>query len=356
MPDPNIDEIEYPKAGLPPGTLVYIGKQNKDAGLIKLVRYDKDTYHEKTTRNIEECSKFLKKPGVKWINVYGLHKIQMIERFGKEFDLHPILLEDVVNTQHIPKMDDYDDHLFIVLKSLCYNKKKKCLDDEQISIVLGKDFIITFQERKPDTYLEIRRNLRNNRGRMRRMGADYLAYVLSDYIVDMYFVLLEKLGDEIELLEDEVTHEPTQNSVRKIQELKKNVMYIRKIVWPMRDVVSKLTRRESPLVSKGINVYLGDLHDHVMEVINTVETFREALSSMVEIYMYSISNKTNEIMKVLAVFSTIFMPLTFITGIYGMNFMHMPELGYEYGYYFAICAMGIIAVTMLSYYRSKKWI
>ena len=188
------------------------------------------------------------------------------------------------------------------------------------------------------------------------MGADYLAYVLSDYIVDMYFVLLEKLGDEIELLEDEVTHEPTQNSVRKIQELKKNVMYIRKIVWPMRDVVSKLTRRESPLVSKGINVYLGDLHDHVMEVINTVETFREALSSMVEIYMYSISNKTNEIMKVLAVFSTIFMPLTFITGIYGMNFMHMPELGYEYGYYFAICAMGIIAVTMLSYYRSKKWI
>jgi len=261
-----------------------------------------------------------------------------------------------VNTQHIPKMDDYDDHLFIVLKSLCYNKRKKCLDDEQISIVLGKDYVITFQERKPDTYLEIRRNLRNNRGRIRKMGADYLAYVLSDYIVDMYFVLLEKLGDEIEALEEEITREPSQDSVRRIQKLKKHVMYIRKIIWPMRDVVSKLTRRDSPLISKNINIYLGDLHDHVMEAINTVEAFRETLSSMVEIYMYSISNKTNEIMKVLAVFSTVFMPMTFITGIYGMNFIHMPEISSEYGYYFALAAMAIVGTTMLTYYKIRKWI
>jgi len=356
MPDPQTVSTESIKAGLPPGTLVYIGEKKTDEGLIKLVRYNKDEYHEKTARNIEECGKFLKKPGIKWINVYGLHKIEMIARFGKEFELHPILLEDVVNTGQAPKMDDYDSHLFIVLKSLTYIRKSKHLDDEQISLVLGKDFVITFQERKPDTFAQVRKNLKLNRGRLRRMGADYLAYILADYIVDSYFVLLEKLGDEIEILEDGITNVSNSASIKRIQELKKNIMYIRKIVWPMRDVVSKLTRRDSHLIGKDMNVYLGDLYDHVMEVINTVETFRETLASMVEIYMYSISNKTNEIMKVLAIFSTIFMPLTFISSLYGMNFQFMPELSHPLGYFGVLAAMAVVATIMLFYFRERKWI
>lgn len=356
MPNLDIVDVDYPKAGLPPGTLMYIGEKQTEAGSIRLVRYDKDGYHEKHTKNIAECGKFLKKPGVKWINVYGLHNLGMIEKFGHEFGLHPILLEDVVNTQQAPKMDDYDDHLFIILKTVTYNKRRKKLEDEQISLVLGKDYVISFQERKPDTYVDIKKNLKSGRGRIRKMGPDYLAYVLSDYIVDTYFVLLEKLGDEIEALEDEITDSPNSDSVKRIQQLKKDIMYIRKIVWPMRDVVSKLMRRESSLIKKNMNVYLGDLYDHVMEVINTVETFRETLASLVEIYMYSISNRTNEIMKVLAIFSTIFMPLTFITGLYGMNFDFMPELRHELGYFGALIAMGAIAAIMLGYFRRKEWI
>jgi len=356
MPNPDIVDVDYPKAGMPPGTLVYIGEKMKDKGLITLKRYDKEGYHEKTAKNIEECGKFLKKPGVKWINVYGLHKIEMIERFGKELGLHSILLEDVVNTGQAPKMDDYDDHLFIVLKNLTFNKRKREIEDEQISIVLAKDYVVSFQERKPDTYAVIRQNLKSNRGRLRKMGADYLAYVLADYIVDNYFVLLEKMGDEIEALEDEITEQPSSDAVRRIQELKKNIIYIRKIVWPMRDVVSKLMRRDSHLMRKEMGVYLGDLYDHVMEVINTVETFRETLASMVEIYMYSISNRTNEIMKVLAIFSTIFMPLTFLTGLYGMNFRYMPELEWEIGYFAILLVMAVVAGMMVWFFRRMGWI
>lgn len=356
MPNPEIVNVDYPKAGMPPGTLVYIGEKKYDAGEIRLISYDKEHYNEKNTRDIEECSRFLRGQGKKWINVYGLHKVKMIAEFGKAFGLHPILLEDVVNTGQAPKMDEYDDHIFIILKSLTYNDKKKKLDDEQISLVLGKNFVISFQEKHPDTFAAIRHNLKTNRGRLRRMGSDYLAYVLSDYIVDGYFILLQKLGDEIEMLEEEITTSPSSDSVRRIQELKKNIMYIRKIVMPMRDVVSKMMRRDSRLMSSGMSMYLGDLHDHVMEVINTVETFRETLANMVEIYMYSISNKTNEIMKVLAIFSTIFMPMTFIASIYGMNFDFMPELGHPLGYFGALAAMFTLAAIMLLYYRKKGWV
>ena len=339
-----------------PGTLVYVGDKRRDEGKISITVYSRDSFEKKEVKKISDAVKLLKKPGKKWIDVDGLHNLKMIEEVGKEFGLHPILLEDIVNSEQRPKMDDYDEHLFFVLKAIEYHPRKKDISDEHIGIVLGKDFVISFQEKKPDTFETVFLNLKMNKGRLRKMGSDYLAYALMDSIVDNYFVTLEKIGERIGDLEEVLSEEPDPSVLRDIQRFKREMLFLRKQVWPLRDVFNRLVRRESPLIKKDTEIYLRDLYDHIVQIIDTTDTFNSMLSNMMDVYLSSISNKTNEVMKVLTVFTAVFIPLTFITGLYGMNFRYMPELGYEFGYYGALVAMALIALVLLGYFRKKEWI
>ncbi len=293
---------------------------------------------------------------VTWINVDSIKDQATLDHLASEFNIHPLVIEDIVHTSQRPKVEDYDSYLYIVVQMLDYNSK---LVSEQVSIILGKNYVITFQEKKGDIFDNIRERIRKDKGKVRRMGADFLAYSILDSIVDHYFVLLEKLGDKVGKIEDELITNPSYSTLHKIQKIKKQMTILRRSVWPMREVVNALdreSREKSPLVSKGTTIYLRDLYDHSIQVIDTLETYRDLVSGMVDMYLSSISNKLNEVMKVLTVISTIFIPLTFITGLYGMNFKFMPELEHPLGYFAVLAFMLAMAVTMFIYFRRKAWI
>jgi len=318
--------------------------------------YDEAHFQEKETKTIEECLLFKDKPTVTWINIDGLHQVEILERLGECYGLHPLVLEDILNTDQRPKMEDYGEYLFIVLRMLNYNDKSSEIEAEQISLILGTNFVLSFQEKEGDTFNPIRERIRNSKGRIRRMGADYLSYSLLDSIVDNYFIILEKLGEKIEFLEDELVTRPTPETLQIIHHLKREMIYLRKAVWPLREVIGSLERGEPPLVKETIRVYLRDVYDHTIQVIDTIETFRDMVSGMLDIYLSSISNRLNAVMKVLTIIATIFMPLTFLAGIYGMNFKYMPELEWRWSYPVVWLIMVGIGVSMLLYFRKKKWL
>jgi magnesium transporter len=253
-------------------------------------------------------------------------------------------------------MEDFDNYLFIVLKMLQYNDLENETRTEQVSIILGSNYVISFQEDEGDVFGLIRERIRANRGRTRKMGADYLAYSLIDAIVDNYFMVLEKIGEQIEDIEDELVKNPTPEVLHTIHSLKRELIFLRKSVWPLREVISRLERWESPLIDKSIDIYLRDVYDHTIQVIDALETFRDMLSGMLDIYLSSISNRMNEVMKVLTIIATIFIPLTLITGIYGMNFRYMPELDSPWGYPMVFLVMLAVSAVMLMYFRRKKWL
>jgi len=344
------------KAGLPPGTLVHIGEKKAETPKITIMDYDEAHFQEKETKTIEECLLFKDKPTVTWINIDGLHQVEILERLGECYGLHPLVLEDILNTDQRPKMEDYGEYLFIVLRMLNYNDKSSEIEVEQISLILGTNFVLSFQEKEGDTFNPIRERIRNSKGRIRRMGADYLSYSLLDSIVDNYFIILEKLGEKIEFLEDELVTRPTPETLQIIHHLKREMIYLRKAVWPLREVIGSLERGEPPLVKETIRVYLRDVYDHTIQVIDTIETFRDMVSGMLDIYLSSISNRLNAVMKVLTIIATIFMPLTFLAGIYGMNFKYMPELEWRWSYPVVWLIMVGIGVSMLLYFRKKKWL
>jgi len=344
------------KAGLPPGTLVHIGEKKAETPKITIMDYDEAHFQEKETKTIEECLLFKDKPTVTWINIDGLHQVEILERLGECYGLHPLVLEDILNTDQRPKMEDYGEYLFIVLRMLNYNDKSSEIEAEQISLILGTNFVLSFQEKEGDTFNPIRERIRNGKGRIRRMGADYLSYSLLDSIVDNYFIILEKLGEKIEFLEDELVTRPTPETLQIIHHLKREMIYLRKAVWPLREVIGSLERGEPPLVKETIRVYLRDVYDHTIQVIDTIETFRDMVSGMLDIYLSSISNRLNAVMKVLTIIATIFMPLTFLAGIYGMNFKYMPELEWRWSYPVVWLIMVGIGVSMLLYFRKKKWL
>jgi magnesium transporter len=343
-------------AGLPPGTLVYVGEKRVETVRISYFDYDEQNFAEKQVSNIEECFPFKTTPTVTWINIDGLHDIQIIEKMGKEFELHPLLLEDILSTRQRPKVEDFDKHFFIVLRMLRYNDGEQTVESEQVSIVLGQNFVISFQEQVGDVFEQIRDRIRNAKGRIRKMGPDYLAYSLIDAIVDGYFTILEKLGEKIELLEEQLVVEPTERTLHQIHRLKRELIVLRKSVWPLREVISNLQRTESKLISKVTSIYLRDVYDHTIQVIDTIESFRDMATGMVDIYLSSISNRLNAVMKVLTIIATIFIPLTFIAGVYGMNFKYMPELQRRWGYPAVLLVMALVAVVMLIYFRKKKWL
>lgn len=345
------------KAGLPPGTIVHIGEKKVEKVRITIVDYDETNFEEKEAKTIQECFPFKDKPTTTWINIEGVHEPDIIEKIGGHFSLHPLLLEDIANTEQRPKMEDYGEYIFIVLKMLSYDEKTKEVKAEQVSLIFGSNFVISFQEGiQGDVFDPVRERIRNGKGRTRKMGADYLAYALVDAIVDNYFLILEKLGEKIEDVEEELVTNPASETLRGIHHLKREMIFLRKSVWPLREVISCLERGESTLIKESTKIYLRDVYDHTIQVIDTVETFRDMLSGMLDIYLSSISNRMNQIMKVLTIIATIFIPLTFIVGIYGMNFEYMPELEWPGSYFVLLGIMAIIAIFMLTYFRKKGWL
>jgi len=344
------------KAGLPPGTLVHIGEKKTEELKITIVDYDETHFQEKEIKTIEECFAFKEKPTVTWINIDGLHQVEILERLGDCYGLHPLVLEDILNTDQRPKMDDYGKYLYIVLKMVNHDDQSNEIVTEQISLILGPNFVLSFQEREGDVFNPIRERIRNGKGRIRKMGADYLAYALLDSIVDNYFTILERLGERIEFLEEELVTNPTTKTLQEIHSLKREMIFLRKAVWPLREVISGLERGESSLIKETTGIYLRDVYDHTIQVVDTIETFREMLSGMLDIYLSSVSNRLNAVMKVLTIIATVFMPLTFIGGIYGMNFKYMPELEWRWGYPIVLLIMLGIGVFMLIYFRKKRWL
>lgn len=344
------------KVGLPPGTLVYTGDRPAKEIEITLTFYNAQDYEETRHKSLRDCPVRADASHTMWINVGGIHQVEHLESLGDCYHLHPLVLEDILNPDQRPKVEDYDNYLFIIVKMLHLRGKTDELLTEQVSIILGNNFVLSFQEDDQDIFAPVRQRLKIGKGRLRGEGADYLAYSLLDLVVDHYFVILERLGEIIENLEEELVANPTPATLNRIHQLKRDMITLRKSVWPLREVVSQLERRESPLIMESTNVYLRDLYDHVIQVIDNIETFRDILAGMLDIYLSSLSNRLNEVMKVLTMIATIFIPLTFIAGVYGMNFKHMPELEWPYGYYSALLAMALVSLGMILYFRKKGWL
>lgn len=341
--------------GLPPGTLVHIGEKKVEKTKITGINYKADYFDEVEFKDVEECIAFKNKRGVIWINVDGIHQTNIIQKIGECFGVHPLVLEDIVNTDQRPKMEDYDDYIFIVLKMLYLNDKGDLIVAEQISLVLGKNYVISFQEREGDVFAPVRDRIRYAKGRSRQMGADFLAYTLVDAIVDGYFVILEKTGEQIEFVEQKLATDARPKTLQLIHQLKGDMVFLRKSVWPLREVVSGLQRLESGLIQKSTGIYLRDVYDHTIQVVDSIDSYREMVSGLLDIYLSSVSNRMNEIMKVLTIIATIFIPLSFIAGVYGMNFKYMPELGWRWGYFAVLVAMVAVALGMVAYFKKKKW-
>jgi len=345
------------KVGLEPGTLVHIGEKKVEKVKIKIVVYDSEKIVEKELDSIDECIPFNDQPGTNfWLNVDGLDKIEVIEKIGSCFNIHPLTLEDILNTGQRPKMEDYESYVYTVLKMMILDKEKDEIIIDQISIIFGCNYIISFQEREVDVFSPLRERLKNPASHLRKNGVDYLAYCLIDAVIDNYFLILEHFGDEIEEFEDQLLIRSSPETIKVIQRYRRDMITLRKSLWPLRELISGMQRIESEIIKDTTRFYLRDIYDHTIQVIDSVEDYRDILSSMVDIYLSSLSNKMNDIMKVLTVIATIFIPLTFVAGVYGMNFENMPELHWRWGYPTVMLFMALLGTTMFAYFKKKKWV
>lgn len=343
------------KRGTPPGTMVYTGRQKEEPLRISVIDYDAGNISEQEDASTESCVALKETNSVTWINVTGLNDTEAVSRIGREFAIHPLVLEDILHTTQRPKLEDLGDYLFLVVRMLFVEPDHNEIHSEQISFILTDHCLITFQEKAGDVFDEIRDRLRKSHGRIRKMGADYLLYTLMDAIVDNYFLILEKTGEEIELIEQALMENPNSQVMTELYGQKRELLYIRKAIWPLREAIGGLERGESKLLKPKTHAYLRDLYDHTIQVIDTVETFRDMLSGVQDLYLSSLGHKTNQVMQVLTIISTIFIPITFIAGIYGMNFEVIPELKWKYGYATVWVVMILMTVGMLAYFRRKRW-
>ena len=344
------------KAGLPPGTLVHIGDQKADETEISLLHFDAEQLHEKKLADAEAAFAYRDTSPVTWVNVDGLHDVGLIEKIGERFGIHPLTLEDIVNTGHRPKAEDFENYLFVVVKMISYDETRQHISAEQVSIIFSEKFLLSFQELPGDVFDGVRERIRRAKGRIRKSGCDYLAYALVDAVVDHYFVVLERLGDSIERLETELLEKPEADTLRRIHHLKRELVYLRKQVWPLREAVNLLVKDENAMIKDGTRVFLRDVYDHCIYVSDTIESLRDLLSGMLDLYMSTVSNRMNEVMKVLTIIATIFIPLTFIAGIYGMNFKFMPELEWRWSYPLLWLVLIVIFGAMIFYFKRKKWL
>lgn len=342
--------------GLPPGSLLYTALEGKEKEKITLIEYTEGSFSEKENASIEECLDRIGIPSIAWIQVNGPPSPETISSLGEKLHLHSLFLEDVMSTGQRSKLDTFQDQIFIIVRLLQYDEVKKNLRDEQASIIFGPNYLISFIEGREEIFNPIKERLRQGNSRMHKQSSDYLAYTLLDTIVDYYFIVLEKVDLQLDSLEEEVVNFPKPTTLHKIQQTKREMIILRKAIWPMRDVINRFIKLESPLVNSTTQLYLQDIHDHTIQTIDIIESFRDVVSGMLDIYLSNINIRTNDIMKVLTIVSTIFVPLTFISSLYGMNFEHMPELHTSWGYPAAISLMVATAAAMLLFFRRKKWI
>ena len=343
------------KPGLPSGTLAVNGKHTTGPVRITVIDYDAAHYQEKQVEQVEDCYPFRDTETVTWINIDGLGNTGVIEKIGKCFTIHPLILEDIFNTGQRPKMEDLDTYLYVTLKMLQVTGPEKEVKSEHVSMIIGPNYLLSFQEDVGDVFDPVRERIRKE-GKIRKLGPDYLAYALIDDIVDNYFIVMEHIEERVESLEEQLVLAASRESLSQLSELKKDMIYLRKSVWPLREVILGLERTESQLIQESTVIYLRDVYDHTIQVIDTLETLRDMVSGMIDIYLSSLSYKMNEIMKVLTLIATIFIPLTFVAGVYGMNFRNMPELGWEFGYPLVWGVMIAMVIAMLIYFRKRQWI
>jgi magnesium transporter len=345
------------KTGLPPGTMVHIGAKKVGASRIRILDYDEQEVREKKAALLDECVPFRDTASVTWIDIEGLQDVGLLDRLGSSYGLHPLILEDILNTDQRPKSDDMESYIYVVLKMLDFDPASLAIVSEQVSIVFGRNFVISIQEgREGDLFEPLRERIRNGKGRIRKLGPDYLAYSLLDTIIDHYFLILEKFAERIETLEENLVSDPKPETLHQIHSMKREMIFLRKSAWPLRELIYNLEKSDSELIQAATKIFLRDIYDHAVHIIDSIETYREMLSSMLDIYLSSVSNRMNQVMKVLTIIATIFMPLTFMAGVYGMNFKFMPEIGWRWGYPLVLLIMFTVAAVMLYLFRKKKWL
>ncbi len=343
-------------AGLPPGTPVYTGEHPEKKVIITLIDYNENSVNERVITPEETIS--CVKPGtISWVDVEGLRDVSAIQKISDNIGLHPLVLEDILNVEQRPKMEEFDGYIYIVLKMFHTAKGGYEIVPEQVSIILSRNFVVTFQEGiEGDTFYDLRERIRHNKGVINKTSSDYLVYSIIDSIIDSYFTILETFGDRIEKIEEELVNNPQKRTLTEIYKLKREMLYLRKTVWPLREAISRMERGESEMITRNTHLYLRDVYDHTINVLDIIETYRDMLSGMIDIYLSSISNRLNETMKYLALISTIFIPMTFIASIYGMNFDNMPELQWIHGYKFALGLMFSMGLGFFIYFKRRKWI
>jgi magnesium transporter len=349
----------YHTPGTAPGTLVPPEHPRTDKVHMAVIDYARDHFEEKPIDKVEDLFPYRDTRTTTWINIEGLNDIPLLEALGRHFGIHPLTLEDMLNCGQRPKVEDYGTYQFIVMKSLRMNDDD-CLETEQISIVLFEHLVITVQEIPGDSFEAVRERLRKGKGQIRAAGADYLAYSLIDALIDEFFPVLEKYGERLETLEDEVIKRATPDTLNEVHRIKRELLLTRRMAWPEREVVNALQREGNDLIRPETRVFLRDCYDHIIQVIDMIETYRDLAGGLLEVYLSSVSNRMNEIMKVLTIISTIFIPLNFIAGVYGMNFdrnspYNMPELGWRYGYPAVLCVMAAVGLSLVLYFRRKGW-
>ena len=352
---PKISKKSSSKVGLPPGSIIYVGEQKIEKVKITLTEYDEKNVEICEINSVEEIDPYTDTPQVTWVNVSGLHDTELIKQIGEKFSIHPLVLEDILNTETRPKIEITDSYIFIAMKMLVYNKSEDQVDTEQVSFILGNSFVFSFLEKSDGVFKPIRDRITEQFGRVRKQPSDYLFYSLIDVVVDQYYLVLEQIEQNIELLDDEVITDGNRSHIEKIYSLKNKLLITRRSLWPLRDIFNRLTREETKLINKKIVPYLRDLLDHTMHITETIEFQREITISLMETHLSMMSFKMNEVMKVLTVIATIFIPLTFIVGIYGMNFPNMPEMSWPWAYFALWGVMICVVIFMVFYFRRKKW-
>jgi len=343
------------RIGLSPGTLLHIGERRLETARLDLVSYTPEQIEQRSDLSADECLESCRNPGLHWVDLLGIHDIPLVEQLGRGFGLNSLALEDLLNTDHRPKAENFGDSLLVILKTLSFDEKLGRLASEQVSIALTTNAVLSIQEQPGDVFDGVRERLRSPHGRHRQRGADYLAYSLIDSVVDSYFPVLERLGEVLTDIEEELADRPQRATLQRIHALKRDLMVVRKAVWPLREVVSGLEREGSELIDERTIPFLRDLYEHLIQSIDTVEIYRDSVSGLLDLYLSSVSQRTNEIMKVLTVVATIFIPLTFMVGVYGMNFDHMPELHWQWGYPALWVLMLSCVAGMLIVFRWRKW-
>ncbi|MCK0131329.1 magnesium/cobalt transporter CorA [Flavobacteriaceae bacterium F08102] len=343
------------KAGLPPGSITYVGKERSEQATLELTIFNQEfdeCFNAESSHTIR--GKF-KTNAVNWLNVDGIHNQDLIYEFQHEFGLDHLLLEDVTNTNQRPKVEEYEDYLFLSLKMIFLNEDNS-IENEQVSLVLGMNYVISFQEKTGDVFHQIRERIHSTKGQIRTKKNDYLFYALVDSIIDNYFIVIEQIGNDLEELEDEIFTNPTQESLEKIQEKKVLLLSLRRAIYPLRESLNKLIRDKSPLIQDKNMKYFSDIYDHAIQIIDVIESYREIVSGLKDSYLSSLSFKMNQIMQVLTITASVFIPLTFVAGIYGMNFDHIPELHFKYGYFYFWGVVILLAVGLIFYFKRKKWL